>query len=314
MPLHVLSTEDFLQRPTWNNVYFQSNGKPLFFYNWVNSNILYVKDLYNEFGNFRSIDDFAVMLRNKTNYLCEYMILKKIFNPLSKKFECRKGQYVNIRHKELFLFSIGLENVRVMKSNLYYEIFVKQNFHKPNYQSTLSRTFNITDKSVWKTIYQNKIQKIKDSAIAEFNYNVLNNLICNNYIVSKWKNDVTMYCSICKNVIENTEHMIFNCKNVRRIWEIVGITLKFEIKWKQIVLGFYYADNDYIDFLNFIISFVACRIYKYKMFCRIESLEENEFNVYCNVKENIKKLYLTLTKIQHKYNMKIINNLIKNLC
>ena len=50
------------------------------------------------------------------------------------------------------------------------------------------------------------------------------------------------------------------------------------------------------------------------MFCRIESLEENEFNVYCNVKENIKKLYLTLSKIQHKYNMKIINNLIKNLC
>ena len=45
------------------------------------------------------------------------MMLKKIFNSLSKKFECRKGQYVNIRHKELFLFSIGLENVCVMKSN-----------------------------------------------------------------------------------------------------------------------------------------------------------------------------------------------------
>ena len=166
---------------------FSIKWKTTLFYKWVKSNILYVKDLYNEFGNFKSIDDFALMLLNKTNYLCEYMILKKIFNPLSKKFECRKGQYVNIRHKELFLFSIGLENVRLMKSNLYYEIFVKQNFHKPNYQSTLSRIFNITDKSVWKTIYQNKIQKIKDSAIAEFNYNVLKNLICNNYIVSKWK-------------------------------------------------------------------------------------------------------------------------------
>ena len=43
-------------------------------------------------------------------------------------------------------------------------------------------------------------------------------------------------------------------------------------------IGFYYADNDYIDFLNFIISCVACRIYKYKMFCRIESLDE--INVY----------------------------------
>ena len=80
-----------------------------------------------------------------------------------------------------------------------------------------------------KIYIRTKYKKIKDSAFAEFNYNVLNNLICNNYIVSKWKNDVTMYCSICNNVIENNEHMIFNCKNVRRIWEIVGITLKFAI-------------------------------------------------------------------------------------
>ena len=41
---------------------------------------------------------------------------------------------------------------------------------------------------------------------------------------------MTMYCSISKNVIEDTEHMIFNSKNVRKIWEIVGITLIFEIK------------------------------------------------------------------------------------
>ena len=36
------------------------------------------------------------------------------------------------------------------------------------------------------------------------------------------------------NVTENTELIIFNSKYVRRILEIVGITLKFEIKWKQI--------------------------------------------------------------------------------
>ena len=72
------------------------------FYNWVNSNILYVKDLYKEFGNFKSIDDFALMLLNKTNYLFEYMILKKSFNPLSKEFECREGQYVKLDAKNYF--------------------------------------------------------------------------------------------------------------------------------------------------------------------------------------------------------------------
>ena len=93
----------------------------------------------------------------------------------------------------------------------------------------------------------------------------------------------------------------------------MGITLKFEIKWKHILDGFYNADNKHIDFRNFIISYVACRIYKYKMFCRIDSLQETEYNVYCSVRENIKVLYFILQNMKHKYNIKLIENFIRNL-
>ena len=96
--------------------------------------------------------------------------------------------------------------------------------------------------------------------------------------------------------------MIFKSSNVRRICNILGLTLKFDITWKHIVLGFYHIDSEYIDSLNFIISYIACRIYKYKMVCRVEMLEETEFN-----------LYHHLLKVKHTYNMKLIENLIKNL-
>ena len=135
----------------------------------------------------------------------------------------------------------------------------------------------------------------------------------NNYTVSKWKATVNMHCSNCSDMVENTEHLIFKCSNVSRIWNILGLTLKFDISWKHIVLGFYHIDSEYIDSLNFIISYIACRIYKYKIFCRVEMLEETEFNLYNHVQNNMKFLYSVLLKVKHTYNMKLIENLIKNL-
>ena len=43
------------------------------------------------------------------------------------------------------------------------------------------------------------------------------------------------------------------------------------IKWKHIVVGFYCEENDKIKTLNLFSSFVAFRIYEYKMLCRLDS-------------------------------------------
>ena len=91
-----------------------------------------------------------------------------------------------------------------------------------------------------------------------------------------------MYCKNCTNEVENTKHLLYECNNIKQIWNIIGTVLNFDIKWKHIVIGFYQGDSDYADFLNLLISFTACKIYKYKMLCRIESLEENCYNVRIN--------------------------------
>ena len=56
------------------------------------------------------------------------------------------------------------------------------------------------------------------------------------------------------------------------------------IKWKQIVVGFYCEENDKIKTLNLFISFVAFRIYQYKMLCRLDSLSETAYNLYNHVR------------------------------
>ena len=80
------------------------------------------------------------------------------------------------------------------------------------------------------------------------------------------------------------------------------------MKWKHIVVGFYHVDSDYVDFLNSIISYTACKIYKYKMFCRVEALEETVNNIQINVKNSFKNLYRLFVYKKYKF-----ANIVRNI-
>ena len=58
------------------------------------------------------------------------------------------------------------------------------------------------------------------------------------------------------------------------IWNIVSATLYFDVSLKHIKLGFYYENTQKVRTLKNLISYIACRIYKRKMFCRQENLPE----------------------------------------
>ena len=307
LPYNQLNDDLFLQQTIWNNLYFKVRGKPLLFRNWLKSGIKYVKDLYDEDGNFHDIVYFSDIIVNKSNWLCEYKVLKNIFGPLSTRFDCSKGQYINIINRNCFLFSNKYEDIHDRKNKDFYDILLKKKFQKPCFQTILSREFDITS-TEWYSVYNKKVKQISDKNVAEFNYKLLNNLLCNDYYLSKWKIGHTMYCKVCPADIEFTQHLIYSCSNVQRIWNIVRLILNFEIKWKHIVLGFYHGKSDYIDFLNFLISFIACKIYKYKMFCRLESLDENSYNISANVKSALHVLHRIYLYKGYRF-----SNIIKNI-
>ena len=51
--------------------------------------------------------------------------------------------------------------------------------------------------------YCYKIKNISDTNIAENNYQLLHNILNNNYLVSKWKPYFDMNCRFCHAQIEN---------------------------------------------------------------------------------------------------------------
>lgn len=49
------------------------------------------------------------------------------------------------------------------------------------------KKFEIYDEKSWENINEYKIRNIKDKHVAVFTYKLLNNILCNNAYVCKWK-------------------------------------------------------------------------------------------------------------------------------
>ena len=138
----------------------------------------------------------------------------------------------------------------------------------------MSRTLNI-ERSSWTSINSLKIKHIFYKKVAEFNFKLLNNLLCNNIFLRKIKKSESDLCQYCKAYSEDNEHLILSCDNVNHIWKLASKILKFEIQWKHILIGFCFEKNQKIVDLNNIISTIATIIYKYKMYCILKDTEES---------------------------------------
>ena len=69
----------------------------------------------------------------------------------------------------------------------------------------------------FKTVYTNKVAKIKDIKLAETNLKILHNILpCGENLV-KWKKVESPECSICHH-IESVTHLIYECEYSRQIY------------------------------------------------------------------------------------------------
>ena len=94
---------------------------------------------------------------------------------------------------------------------------------------------------------------------------------------------------------------------------MASLVCKFNIKWKHVVIGFYFEFNQNINLLNNSISFIALKIYKYKMFCRIENIQETEASLNNNVRKCTIFWYRTIKYSKHKLTTSLIENFINLL-
>ena len=112
-----------------------------------------------------------------------------------------------------------------------------------------------------------------DTRISEFNYKRLNNTLCRNSFLFKCKYRSSDKCNMC-NDIEDIKHLSYDCMHVQ--WKMLTLVLSFDVQWKHVILGFYFEQNSKVCFLNTDISILAFKIYKNKMYCRLQNKVEEE--------------------------------------
>ena len=240
---------------------------------------------------------FRNILIRKSNWICEYFSLKHIFKKYEGNFDTYKSQYLNIKRMTItFTKNKQLKVIRLLKSKDFYDVFIQKKFVKPYTENMWSKMFNIDFKMYGQHIYEANVVKHVDKSIVDFKYRLLHNLLnCNNQL-SKWKRDVSPLCTLC-NVVESCEHLILHCKNVVNIWTKASNILRFNVSWKHIVVGFYIENNRKTVTLNSLVSYIAMKIYKCKMKCRIDAKEENLQCIESFVKKHLMYQFYALQKL-----------------
>ena len=256
----------------------------------MKSGNIYIKHLFNENRRLKTLNEFSTIIQNKSNWLCEYKIIQDVFKKYEHKF-----------NYSIIPFTKDDPNPAQynQSTKYFYSKIKKLKLQTPCSQNKLSTEFKITNKADWEYIYLCKIKLMEDTKLAEFNYKLLNNILCNNYYLSKWNSPISKNCYICQNQIENIRHLIFDCVNVLKIWKTLSEYLGFNVQWKHIIIGFYHVRNNTTKLYNLLFSCIAYRIYKHKMFCRIDKIDENENSLvhairdsvgsYANVMKHLKK-------------------------
>ena len=78
--------------------------------------------------------------------------------------------------------SQNVYNRDAFTTKYFYDIFLKKIFITPAIQTKYTKEFNLI-KQDWENIYLNKIYRIKDKKIADFNYKLINNILSNSFLL-----------------------------------------------------------------------------------------------------------------------------------
>ena len=182
----------------------------------------------------------------------------------AKGYNLTSARFTKINMKPTLIYRNKIYNVINQKSKFFYNCYISKVTSRGNMETIWSNKFGFPNSDVvWRSIYTQKVININIIKLAEFNHKLLHNILPCGNILHKWQYNISDRCKQC-NIIETTEHMLFNCKRVNDIWKLISRCLKVNIQWKTIVCGFIASEQSkHIEFLNVSISCIAYTMFKY---------------------------------------------------
>jgi len=290
-----VNVHDFLKQPIWCNKLFTFKGKSLCYPNWIHSGFVWVKDFVDNSGNFVTGDYVYQRLICKRNWICEYKTMKKVIKKQSSKFQCMfYAKYENIS-KQIIITNNDVMNVILdQKCKFFYDILVEtkkcRSYVEQYWRKKLGKEM---PENVWEKVYMNRIHKLPDNKLREFMYKFFHRLLPNRATLYKWKRVESPICPICSKT-ENIEHIYFECKCIKPLWEAVGAKMNIDLNWNKIICG-YLEDIAVHKIRNLIFTIVMYARYKIwskstmtmVRICDMKNIVLQDFNKWNYIIENV---------------------------
>jgi hypothetical protein len=226
-------------------------------------------------------------LKDKSNWIAEYLKIKKVLSKALKNVDLHKSRFVNIKASNyVYFINKRFVDVRDIPNKEFYMIFVNCKFQRPKMEYVWCREFKLERFHVnWQDIYKTKVKNMPFQKIREFIYKLINNIVISGKLVSIWNKEVAVNCEIC-NKINDVKHMLFECERIQSVWHMLSKAMKCEVSWKHIVIGVR-GISQVCSSYNIIIAITAYTIYAEWVKCINNRKPFKEINLFKCCKSNL---------------------------
>jgi len=252
----------------WGNHHITCNNVPLFFPEWIESDIMNVSDLFQK-GNFMRQNYLLANLKNKRKWMMQYLTLKnaipyewKRCMLLAKNFLCVNRDRKPIMKKD---HAGKYKDLNQFACKDFYWNIVNKIVLKSYAPMIWANRYNIECEN-WALVWNLKVKYTIVKKMAQFNYYLIYDKIPHRLNLWKWKKAEDPECEICK-CMDDCKHFLFDCSVIAHFWRkliySINVVYKTNIKlsWKHIIFG-YMLDYEKFGPLNVIIIVAVFCVYK----------------------------------------------------
>ena len=269
---------EILNTSLWGNSLIRRASKPIFDHKITQSNTDHIEDIYNyeqkKFWNFVDL----VGLYGKQFDELYYCGLKAAIPKMWKVILSNSRGYEE-GYESKVDFLTRIEQKHVTKT-VYWEM-IRKNFNSVQIARQLwmiDLHINIEEEE-WEALFVKFRQGIKPTKLQWFQYKLFNRALTTNVRLSKWKKEVSVYCSFCHHKPETVVHLLCECDVVKPLWRNLKATIKhfweeeIELNQYNIVLNNFESQNEAI--INLLV--VTLKQYIYASRCLQETPTFSKF-------------------------------------
>ena len=198
----------------WNNSNIRVDDKTIFFKNWQQSGIKYVKDMFD--NDRQSFYTFAALKEKFDLPSSDFLKYLSILNSLPNAWKrSLKNEDKNIPPDEKFIQMLKQDK---LTNSIIYKIFMqKQEIKTSKPQQKWNETF-LNSNLNWKAIFLAAQKSTIDIKLRNFQYKHLMRIIPTNQFLTKCHKTSSTLCDFCNMEIETLSHLFWECIYVQEFW------------------------------------------------------------------------------------------------